>query len=93
MSVLLQAVGILISLANAVWLAARLLAPHDMTRVEAVRIFLPAALIGIILAWTGRRMSRRGLDRITKHRSSQQSVGGDSGKAAADGGPTGAPQR
>ena len=72
MSVLLQAVGILIALANSVWLAARLLAPHGMARIEATQIFLPTALIGITLAWIGRRLGQKELNRLSKPRDSQQ---------------------
>jgi len=66
MAVLLQILGILVTLANGVWLAARLLAPHDMTKAAAIRVFLPAAIIGLVLAWVGRRLGQRELNTLTK---------------------------
>jgi hypothetical protein len=56
MGSLLQITGLMLSLASFVWLSARLIAPHDMSRLEAVSIFLPAVVIGLILVWVGRRM-------------------------------------
>ena len=53
---LLHVVGVLVALANAFWLWARLDYPRDMTRVEATAIFLPAMLFGIALFYIGRRL-------------------------------------
>jgi len=53
----LQIFGALMAVANAVWLGARLLVPREMTRIEATAIFLPVALIGLILVWVGRRLA------------------------------------
>ena len=56
MGALFQVIGLVLSLASFVWLSARLIAPHDMSRLQAVSIFLPAVIIGLVLVWWGRRM-------------------------------------
>ena len=66
MAVLLQIVGTLVALANALWLAARLVYPRDMSRLEATSIFLPIALIGVTLIVIGRRLGRNELDQLRK---------------------------
>ncbi len=60
MGVLFQAIGFLLSLPSIVWLMARLIAPHGMTRLQSVSVFVPMALIGGILVWCGRKMDREG---------------------------------
>ena len=53
---ILQVVGLLIALANGVWLSARLFYPRDITRLEAITIFLPTLLIGLCLVYIGHRL-------------------------------------
>ncbi len=66
MAMLLQIVGTLLALANALWLTARLVYPRDMSRLEATSIFLPVAIIGVTLIWIGRRLGRKELDQLKK---------------------------
>ena len=41
-----------------IWLTARLIAPHDISRLEAVRIFLPGIFAGAICIRIGKKIGR-----------------------------------
>ena len=71
---LLQVVGILVVLVNAVWLAGGLFFPREMTQLEATGRYLPAILVGSALFYIGHRLYASRMPK-SKRRGSQQKDG------------------
>ena len=55
----LEAAGLLLAAASAVWLGVRLVAPHGESRLLEVAVLVPMACAGLGLAWFGHSLLRR----------------------------------